>query len=251
MNKNTIILFDVDGTLTESRKVIKQDIIETLQTLSEKYIIGIVGGSDLKKQKEQLGDTIHIFNYLFSENGTVAFKNGKCFHKKNVIDFLGEEKYQKLINYCLKYISDLSLPVKRGTFIELRNAIVNVSPIGRNCSQEERDDFFKYDQDNHIREIFAKKMNDDLKELGLKYSLGGQISIDIFPIGWDKTYCLQHLKKDNFNKIYFFGDRTFLGGNDHEIFISPDTEAYSVDNPSDTINYINTIFLNNTFNGKN
>ena len=241
--ENTIILFDVDGTLTEPRKVIQQDMIETLQTLSEKYTIGIVGGSDLKKQKEQLGDSIHMFNYLFSENGTVAFKNGQCFHKKNIIDFLGEEKYQKLINYCLKYIADLSLPVKRGTFIELRNAMVNVSPIGRSCNQKERDDFFKYDQENNIRKIFAEKINDDLKELGLKCSLGGQISIDIFPIGWDKTYCLRHLEKDNFNKIYFFGDKTCLGGNDHEIFMSSDTEAYSVDSPSDTIRFVNTMFL--------
>lgn len=35
---------------------------------------------------------------------------------------------------------------------------------------------------------------------------GGQISIDIFPNGWDKTFCLQYL--DGFDKIYFFGDKT-------------------------------------------
>tara|TARA_Y100000589_G_C27088603_1_gene602885 strand:+ start:72 stop:818 length:747 start_codon:yes stop_codon:yes gene_type:complete len=245
MTEKTIILFDVDGTLTESRKVIKQDMVDTLQKLSKKYIIGIVGGSDLKKQKEQLGDTINVFNYLFSENGTVAFKDGECFHKKNVIDFLGQKNYHKLVNYCLKYISDLELPVKTGTFIELRNAMVNVSPIGRNCNQEERDNFFKYDQENNVRKTFAEKMEDDLKDLGLKYSLGGQISIDVFPIGWDKTYCLQHLKKDGFNKVYFFGDRTFEGGNDHEIFISSDTESYTVNDPSETINYINSLFLNN------
>jgi hypothetical protein len=34
----------------------------------------------------------------------------------------------------------------RGTFIEFRSGMINVSPIGRNCSQEERDDFEKYDK---------------------------------------------------------------------------------------------------------
>ena len=34
----------------------------------------------------------------------------------------------------------------RGTFIEFRNGLINVCPIGRNCSQEERVEFFEYDK---------------------------------------------------------------------------------------------------------
>jgi Eukaryotic phosphomannomutase len=34
----------------------------------------------------------------------------------------------------------------RGTFIEFRSGMINVSPIGRNCSQEERDEFERYDK---------------------------------------------------------------------------------------------------------
>ena len=43
---------------------------------------------------------------------------------------------------------------------------------------------------------------------GLKFSIGGQISIDVFPVGWDKTYCLKFL--DTFKTVYFFGDKTEL-----------------------------------------
>lgn len=39
-------------------------------------------------------------------------------------------------------------------------------------------------------------------------SAGGQISIDIFPKGWDKRYCLGHVEKDGYDTIYFFGDKT-------------------------------------------
>lgn len=38
--------------------------------------------------------------------------------------------------------------------------------------------------------------------------LGGQISFDVFPDGWDKRYCLGIVSKDGFKKIYFFGDKT-------------------------------------------
>jgi phosphomannomutase len=47
---------------------------------------------------------------------------------------------------------------------------------------------------------------------------GGQISFDVFPIGWDKTYCLQFVEKSGYKEIHFFGDKTHKGGNDYEIF---------------------------------
>eukprot|EP00494_Astrolonche_serrata_P005044 UN05060 len=68
---------------------------------------------------------------------------------------------QSFINFCLKYIANLDLPVKRGTFLEYRTGMVNVSPIGRNCSQEERNAFAEYDKKHKIREkmIEAIKKN--------------------------------------------------------------------------------------------
>jgi phosphomannomutase len=58
---------------------------------------------------------------------------------------------QKFINFVLRYVADLDIPVKRGTFIEFRNGMLNVSPIGRNCSQEERDEFEKFDEGAGVR----------------------------------------------------------------------------------------------------
>lgn len=41
------------------------------------------------------------------------------------------------------------------------------------------------------------------------FTLGGQISFDVFPQGWDKTYCLKHVELAGFKAIHFFGDKTF------------------------------------------
>ena len=46
---SSIILFDVDGTLTYPRQKINQTMIDTLAKLKDKYTIGFVGGSDLTK----------------------------------------------------------------------------------------------------------------------------------------------------------------------------------------------------------
>lgn len=60
------------------------------------------------------------------------------------IQWLGEDKYQNLADFCLKYIANLKLPKKRGTFVEFRNGMINVSPIGRNASVDERDEYEAY-----------------------------------------------------------------------------------------------------------
>lgn len=110
--------------------------------------------------------------------------------------------------------ADIDIPVKRGTFIEFRNGMLNVSPVGRNCSQEERDAFEKFDLASGIRwgtgevrvgcvclcvfvgggmlsdtecrsPVFRAKFVEVLRErfahLDLTFSIGGQISFDVFP----------------------------------------------------------------------
>lgn len=111
------------------------------------YVRFQVGGSDLVKQEEQLGTpaapAVSIFDFAFAENGLTAFRQGERLASNSFIQWLGEDKYQNLADFCLRYISELKLPRKRGTFVEFRNGMVNVSPVGRNASIEERHDFEK------------------------------------------------------------------------------------------------------------
>ena len=58
---------------------------------------------------------------------------GKELPSESFINWLGEEKYKKLVKFVLAYISKLDLPIMRGTFVEFRRGMVNVSPIGRNA----------------------------------------------------------------------------------------------------------------------
>ena len=91
------------------------------------------------------------YDYLFSENGLVAYKQGELLAIQSLKKFLGEAKLKELINFILHYIADLDIPIKRGTFVEFRNGMINVSPIGRNCSQEERDEYEQVDLKAGIR----------------------------------------------------------------------------------------------------
>lgn len=61
------------------------------------------------------------------------------------------------------------------------------------------------------RKKMVSTLQEKFKDLKLTYSIGGQISFDVFPHGWDKTYCLQFVE-DDFDEIHFFGDKTFQVG---------------------------------------
>jgi hypothetical protein len=90
------------------------------------------------------------FDYAFGENGLTAYKLGQKLESQSFIKFIGEEKYKVLVKFILHYVADLDIPIKRylrercssilyanrcrGTFVEFRNGMINVSPVGRNAT---------------------------------------------------------------------------------------------------------------------
>lgn len=120
----------------------------------------------------------------------------------------------------------------------------NISPIGRNCSRSERNDYETFDLQHKIRETMVTKMRETFADLDLTFSIGGQISFDVFPTGWDKTYCLKFIDTAEYDEIHFFGDKTFKGGNDYEIFSHERTQGHTVTSPEDTKEQCTKLFLN-------
>lgn len=100
----TLVLFDVDGTLTLPRRPIAPDMLSLLQRLRRRCRVGIVGGSDLAKIAEQIGSgtgaaraprgraatagrrapaaVVQLFDYVFSENGLVAYRDGQLIGRE-------------------------------------------------------------------------------------------------------------------------------------------------------------------------
>lgn len=240
--QNTIFLFDVDGTLTPSRQSMPDTIKTMLSSIRTKVNIGFVGGSDISKQKEQMGsDCLSFFDFAFPENGLSFYETDTLISQKKIIDALGEDLYKKFVNFCLKYLSEVDIPIKRGNFIEYRNSMINISPIGRNCSLEERKAFKEYDSCNKVRLAMVESMKQNFDKHDMHFSIGGEISIDCFMKGWDKRYCIQHIHGKGIKNIYFFGDMTHVGGNDYEIYMDERVVGIAVKNPSETIEKVNEV----------
>lgn len=113
--EKVLVLFDVDQTLSPARQSIQQDMLDTLEAVHQKGIhLGIVSGSDIVKVTEQVTQaTVNKCEFTFSENGLYAMKRGEMFAKQSFKDHLGEANLKRLINFSLRYIADLDIPVKR------------------------------------------------------------------------------------------------------------------------------------------
>ena len=126
--------------------------------------------------------------------------------------------------------------------------MVNISPVGRNASMAERHDFNAYDKTHSIRQDFVAALKKNFPDYGLTFSIGGQISFDCFPTGWDKTYCLKHVEAEkeisgvDYTTIHFFGDKTAKGGNDYEIYEDKRTVGHAVESPDDTMKIVKELF---------
>lgn len=246
MQGKIFLLYDIDGTLTHPRQKINQDMIDFLYELklNPNIVLGIVGGSDFEKAKEQIGEKIFdIFDYVFSENGLIFYKNGILSHCFSILSYVSKYQLDQFVSYAQNYIDNLNIePLKKtSNFVEIRNGMINISPIGRNCTIQERNHFENCDKIHKIRETMIEDLKCNFANLQFDYSIGGQISFDVFPRGNNKTFCLDYLKE--FDQIYFFGDKVHKGGNDHEIYIDKRVFGKAVTSYKDTINLCKDILI--------
>jgi phosphomannomutase len=257
MQPQHLILFDVDGTLTEARKPIQKAMLKALRELSRYAEIGFLTGSGLEYIKEQLwpalADPIIRQNcHLLPCNGTeyvIPYGDEEiifnAMSKEYMIDSVGKESHQNLMSVLCKLQAQIveengDLPLT-GNFVQNRGSMINWCPIGRNALQEDREVFKALDNLYGIRKKYLQKLKNYIAagKMDITVKLGGNTSFDIFPNGWDKTFALNHFDGPNW-VFWFVGDRCSPTGNDYEIFnaLKETGRAFEVGNPEETVEII-------------
>tara|TARA_R110002096_G_scaffold74814_5_gene177108 strand:+ start:456 stop:1253 length:798 start_codon:yes stop_codon:yes gene_type:complete len=255
-----IVLFDMDGTLTPPRQPLDLNLLGSLKVLTHYSDIGIVTGSDINYLKEQLkivleNSRIRYKLHLLPCNGTKHYappsynhEEHKLIYKKDFKKEIGKKKFHILMKLLIEYQNHISnhyeFPLT-GHFISYRGSTINWCPIGRNATQQERDEFVELDR-NFNKLNFRKVLLDQLRQeiinlnLNVTVKLGGETSFDIYPNGWDKTHSLIHFP--NYRK-WFIGDRCYEGGNDEEIYKHLLPNSFSVENTQQTLDLINNVLI--------
>jgi len=206
-----VFIFDVDGTLTPSRLPMTKEFQTFFKQWIKKNKFYLVTGSDLPKLQEQMeGLEIHS-DGIFTCCGNQFWQSDPAVNIKHC-DLIYENKFElpKHLEMFLNIVLNQSpYPHRYGNHIEDRGSMINFSIVGRDCTQEQRDEFFKWDNENNERGRIANIIKRTAK--GIDAVIGGQISIDIYPEGNDKSQVLKHIEYD---ECIFIGDRIEEGGND-------------------------------------
>ena len=161
---NKIYIFDVDGTLTPSRQKMTKEFKEFFERWSSKNVFYLVTGSDLPKLQEQMNG-MDIFSHgIFTCCGNEFWQSDPAVHPKWA-DKIYSNKFEipkDLLIFLNEQINKSEYPVKAGNHIEDRNSMLNFSIIGRDCTLQQRNDYFEYDnlvgERKSIANYIKKKM---------------------------------------------------------------------------------------------
>ena len=215
-----IFIFDIDGTLTPSRQRMTEEFAKFFDGWSNKNTYYLVTGSDFGKMEEQVPLAyLERADGLFTCCGNQFWKEGSTQQWPTDWKLIYENKFKPsddLLKYLEDTLDESDYPVKAGIHIEDRGSMVNFSIVGIRCTLQERKDYFELDKEIGERQKIAKFIRDNWRDLDAV--IGGQISIDIYPKGKDKSQILEHIEKNHSKgEIIFIGDRIEGGGNDYPL----------------------------------
>lgn len=224
-----IFIFDVDGTLTPSRKMIDLKFKKFFNEFCKNNTVWLVTGSDKKKTVEQIGeDTYNLAHTVYNCNGNDVWQ-GKKHVRTNEWKLVGKPH-----EWLSEQLTHSDFLVRTGNHFEHRPGMVNFSVVGRNANHEQRQHYVKWDKERDERKNIASMFNSIFPDLEAK--VGGETGIDISPKGSDKSQILiDTTVKD---RVYFFGDAMQPGGNDEplaQLILDEDCgQCYNIQNWQNT-----------------
>ena len=202
-------IFDVDGTLTPSRRKINKEFAVWFSKFCESRDCYLVTGSDKPKTVEQVGHVIYNRAKNVYQCGGNEKWRGDTLISSNKIE-LTKELEKDLLNK----LAESKFKHKMGSgHIEVRSGLINFSILGRPASSMTRNLYIKHDELTIERQTMCNDLGWDHDKY--HFSVAGETGIDITYLGMTKAQILKDFS--NKDTIWFFGDKTGFGGNDHEI----------------------------------
>ena len=220
-------IFDVDGTLTESRQQIDLSFEVYMIKFCCKYDVYLVTGSDRAKTVEQVG--LDIYN----RSKRVYNCSGADVYEKDHNVYRSDWKpSRKLINFLSDELDYSTFPHKTGNHIEHRPGGINFSILGRGeDSMKYRKEYVKWDINTTERILMSDRIKSEFPDLNIQ--IGGQTGLDISDS--DKSQILRDFIPED--ELVFFGDMMKEGQNDYPLAQAVDKLGgtnYSVNGWQDT-----------------
>ncbi len=238
-----LIVFDLDGTLTESKQPLDLEMTDLLKKLLSFTYVGITGGGSFAQFSKQLSSLLDHPQllpklFLFPTNGAYLYR---------YLDDAWQEEYSHLLtpadknqifmsfDQALKDIHYTKPPQTYGPVLEDRNSQITFSALGQDAPLAVREAWRQTsDRRKEIKTALEKYLpNFDIV-------IAGVTSIDIIAKNVNKSLAINYAQKIlnlSNNEVIFVGDSLFVGGNDYLAKRSP-VETVSVKGPVETKTFI-------------
>jgi HAD superfamily hydrolase (TIGR01484 family) len=214
-----LIVFDLDGTLAESKASLDGEMATLLGTLLSIVKVAVISGGGWPQFETQLLANLPGGGYLTNLSllptcGTRFYKYTGEWRKLYAEDFTADEK-SKIIEALNESVRSAGFTVAKtwGEPIEDRGSQITYSALGQQAPIDEKK---QWDPDFSRRKKIKALLDKMIPEFSVR--LGGTTSVDITKQGIDKAYGIRKLAEIlavTVQEMIFIGDALFPGGNDY------------------------------------
>lgn len=214
-----LIVFDLDGTLAESKSAVDAEMSKLLHTLLALVKVAVISGGDWPQFVKQLLKNLPLDKLLKNLSilptcGTKFYQYTNDWKKIYSEDFSASEK-STIINALKKVMEEADFKIKKtwGEVIEDRGSQITCSALGQEAPLAEKK---KWDPDYNKRKNMKLLLEKLIPEFSV--AIGGMTSIDITKPGINKGYGIKKLRDTldiSIKEMIFIGDALFPGGNDY------------------------------------
>jgi HAD superfamily hydrolase (TIGR01484 family) len=214
----TLIVFDLDGTLAESKSAIDAEMATLLTGLLGVAKVAVISGGDWPQFEKQLLANLPVEHFgglsLLPTCGTRFFQYADGWKKLYSEDLSAAQK-EKIVRALTEAVAAAGLAPKKiwGEAIEDRESQITYSALGQQAPLAEKK---SWDPDFAKRQKIKTFLDASLPEFSVR--LGGATSIDVTLPGIDKAYGIRKLRdilKIPIEAMLYVGDALFPGGNDY------------------------------------
>lgn len=216
-----LIVFDLDGTLAESKSSLDLEMSGLLCDLLGITRVAVISGGDWPQFEKQLLPNLPTDERLANLSllptcGTKFFRYEGGWKKIYSEDFNAVEK-KKIVASITSALAEVGFKQEAawGEVIEDRGSQITFSALGQQAPLEEK---LNWDSDFTKRKRIKTVLDTLIPEFSVR--MGGTTSIDVAKPGIDKAYGirkLQALLGISLSEMIFLGDALFVGGNDHPV----------------------------------
>jgi hypothetical protein len=216
-----LIVFDLDGTLAESKSAPDSEMSKLLHDLLGLVKVAVISGGDWEQFEAQLLSGLPVDErleslYLLPTCGTQFFQYALGWKKLYSEDLSADER-EKIVSSLAKALESNGLKSERvwGEVIEDRGSQVTLSALGQQAPLEEKE---KWDPDFAKRKRIKATLDTLIPEFSVR--MGGTTSLDVTKPGIDKAYGIRKLRDImgiSLAEMIFIGDALFAGGNDYPV----------------------------------